>query len=156
MLVFRGTPPKFNNKSPWKMVHGRLYVFLLGFGNFSGVNSLLNFGGCNCLSLSVTYQKKDPPSFCHSERDLISLFGGAPSPKLTASLPLKMDGWKMILSFLSLNRGHYITNSKQCTFTGKPTQIYHTFASTLNPPKKMGVFLMTSVEMSQKFWKDPS
>ena len=48
-----------------------------------------------------------------------------------------MDGWKMILSFLSLNRGHYITNSKQCTFTGKPTQIYHTFASTLNPPKKI-------------------
>ena len=41
------------------MVHGRLYAFLLGFGNFSGANLLLNFGGCNCLSLGVTYQKKD-------------------------------------------------------------------------------------------------
>ena len=41
------TPLKFNNEfTPEKMVVGRLLytTFLLGLDNFSGVNSLLNFG----------------------------------------------------------------------------------------------------------------
>ena len=37
------TPPKFNS-SPLKNA-GWKTTSLLGFGNFSGVNSLLNFGG---------------------------------------------------------------------------------------------------------------
>ena len=58
-------------------MHGRLYAFLLRFGNFSRANSLLNFGGCNCLSLGVTYQKKDPPAAVTPKEISISLFGGA-------------------------------------------------------------------------------
>ena len=36
--------PRSLTARPWKMVLGRLITFLLGFGNFSGENSLLNFG----------------------------------------------------------------------------------------------------------------
>ena len=39
-------PPKFNSEfTPEKMVGKEDKPFLLGFGNFSGENSLLNFGG---------------------------------------------------------------------------------------------------------------
>ena len=44
-------PPPNLTHSPWKMVVGRRSPFLLGFGNFSGENSLLNFGAGYVLIL---------------------------------------------------------------------------------------------------------
>ena len=54
--VFLGTPPKFNSEFTPEKRWLEDDPFLLGFGNFSGVNSLLNFGGVvEILSWAVRF-----------------------------------------------------------------------------------------------------
>ena len=61
------TPPKFNSEfSPEKKKVGRRSPFLLGFGNFSGENSLLNFGR---VSLALPTAPEQPTMHTESTLD---------------------------------------------------------------------------------------